>query len=42
MSESAFAFGKDLGLCFQLVDDALDFEAEGAEDIGKPVAADLK
>lgn len=34
-------FGRQLGLCFQLVDDLLDFTAREAE-IGKPALSDLK
>ena len=34
-------FGANLGLCFQLVDDALDFTADRRE-LGKPVMADLR
>ena len=41
VTAAAFRFGRDLGLCFQLVDDAIDFEAEAAQ-VGKPTAADLK
>ncbi|MCD4751373.1 MAG: polyprenyl synthetase family protein [Thermoanaerobaculales bacterium] len=33
-------FGLDLGLCFQLVDDVLDFTSD-QEEVGKPVMADL-
>lgn len=34
-------YGKALGICFQLVDDLLDFTARETE-VGKPVLADLK
>jgi octaprenyl-diphosphate synthase len=34
-------YGRALGLCFQLVDDLLDFTAKEAE-LGKPVLSDLK
>jgi octaprenyl-diphosphate synthase len=34
-------FGLDLGLCFQLIDDVLDFTA-ARKDLGKPVMADLR
>ncbi len=37
----AFDFGKHLGVAFQLVDDALDFEASAA-NLGKPAMADMK
>ncbi len=37
----AFEFGKHLGIAFQLVDDALDFEASAAA-LGKPAMADMK
>lgn len=35
------AYGRALGLCFQLVDDILDFTAK-EEELGKPVLSDLK
>jgi octaprenyl-diphosphate synthase len=35
------AYGRALGLCFQLVDDLLDFTAD-PEELGKPVLADLR
>ena len=35
------AYGLNLGLCFQMVDDLLDFTAE-EETLGKPVANDLR
>ena len=34
-------YGRSLGICFQLVDDLLDFTARESE-IGKPVLSDLK
>lgn len=34
-------FGLDLGLCFQLIDDVLDFTS-AREELGKPVMADLR
>lgn len=34
-------FGRSLGLCFQLVDDLLDYTAR-EEELGKPVLSDLK
>ena len=34
-------YGRELGLCFQLVDDLLDFTAKDS-DLGKPVLSDLK
>jgi octaprenyl-diphosphate synthase len=34
-------YGRSLGLCFQLVDDLLDFTAS-EDDLGKPVLSDLK
>ncbi|SMN20290.1 similar to Saccharomyces cerevisiae YBR003W COQ1 Hexaprenyl pyrophosphate synthetase, catalyzes the first step in ubiquinone (coenzyme Q) biosynthesis [Maudiozyma saulgeensis] len=39
--ESCYNFGKNLGLCFQLVDDMLDFTIS-AKELGKPAGADLK
>ncbi|XP_032666618.1 decaprenyl-diphosphate synthase subunit 1 [Odontomachus brunneus] len=41
MIETAFQYGKNIGLAFQLVDDLLDFVAS-SEALGKPTAADLK
>jgi octaprenyl-diphosphate synthase len=35
------SYGENLGLCFQMVDDLLDFTAE-EETLGKPVANDLR
>ncbi|KAI9299980.1 isoprenoid synthase domain-containing protein [Cunninghamella echinulata] len=37
----AFAYGRHLGLAFQLIDDMLDFTVSAA-DLGKPAGADLK
>mmetsp|Transcript_81999 Transcript_81999/g.163823 ORF Transcript_81999/g.163823 Transcript_81999/m.163823 type:complete len:566 (-) Transcript_81999:269-1966(-) len=39
--DAAFAYGKHLGLAFQLVDDVLDFEGS-LQSLGKPALADLK
>lgn len=39
--ESSYAYGKNLGLAFQLVDDMLDYTISGAE-LGKPAGADLE
>ncbi|KAG9285731.1 hypothetical protein G9A89_001619 [Geosiphon pyriformis] len=41
VSDIAYAYGRNLGLAFQLVDDMLDFIATSNE-FGKPVGADLK
>jgi octaprenyl-diphosphate synthase len=41
LTESLAEFGRDLGICFQLVDDLLDFTA-AQEKLGKPVMADLR
>ena len=35
------SYGLNLGLCFQMVDDLLDFTAE-EKTLGKPVANDLR
>jgi len=40
-AEALAAFGMDLGIGFQLVDDALDYTAR-AERLGKPVASDFR
>ena len=39
--DAAFAYGRHVGLAFQLIDDALDFEATNME-LGKPTLADLR
>ena len=39
--DSAFSYGKNLGIAFQLMDDYLDFTTT-SEQIGKPTAVDLK
>lgn len=39
--EAAYAYGKNLGLAFQLVDDMLDYTVSGTE-LGKPAGADLE
>lgn len=39
--ESAYQYGRNVGIAFQLVDDILDFESSSAL-LGKPAAADLK
>ncbi|KAH0551078.1 hypothetical protein GP486_007574 [Trichoglossum hirsutum] len=39
--EAAYAYGKNLGLAFQLVDDMLDYTVS-AEELGKPSGADLE
>ncbi len=41
LTEHLLAFGRNLGLCFQLVDDVLDYTASRSE-LGKPVMADLR
>jgi len=41
LTEALADFGRDLGLCFQLVDDLLDFTATQSR-LGKPVLADLR
>jgi octaprenyl-diphosphate synthase len=41
LTEPLADFGRDLGLCFQLVDDLLDFTATQS-GLGKPVLADLR
>ncbi|MCP4902147.1 MAG: polyprenyl synthetase family protein [bacterium] len=40
-TDDLLAFGRDLGLCFQLIDDALDYTSSRKE-MGKPVMADLR
>lgn len=39
--EAAYAYGRNIGLAFQLVDDMLDYTISGAE-LGKPAGADLE
>jgi geranylgeranyl pyrophosphate synthase len=39
--EAAYAYGKNLGLAFQLVDDMLDYTIT-ADELGKPAGADLE
>ncbi|KAL5601402.1 hypothetical protein BROUX41_002611 [Berkeleyomyces rouxiae] len=39
--EHAYAYGKNLGLAFQLVDDMLDY-TQSHEELGKPAGADLE
>ena len=39
--DAAGAYGLNLGIAFQLVDDALDYD-QGAETLGKPAAGDLR
>jgi len=39
--EALARYGDNLGVCFQIVDDLLDFTAR-EEDLGKPVLSDLK
>lgn len=39
--ESAYSYGRNLGLAFQLVDDMLDYTVSGTE-LGKPAGADLE
>lgn len=39
--EACYQFGKNLGLCFQIVDDMLDYTVP-AQSLGKPAGADLK
>jgi octaprenyl-diphosphate synthase len=39
--EALYAFGNDVGIAFQIVDDALDY-AEQRDQIGKPLGIDLK
>ncbi|EDO19298.1 hypothetical protein Kpol_1036p41 [Vanderwaltozyma polyspora DSM 70294] len=39
--DSCYEYGKNLGICFQLVDDMLDFTVS-SENLGKPARADLK
>lgn len=39
--EASYIYGKNLGLCFQIVDDMLDYTVTDS-DLGKPAGADLK
>ncbi|KAJ4387581.1 coq1 putative hexaprenyl diphosphate synthase [Gnomoniopsis smithogilvyi] len=39
--EAAYAYGKNLGLAFQLVDDMLDY-TRSEQELGKPAGADLE
>lgn len=39
--DAAYAYGRNLGLAFQLVDDMLDYTTSAAE-LGKPAGADLE
>ena len=39
--ENCYQFGRNLGLCFQIVDDMLDYTSSD-KTIGKPSQADLK
>ncbi len=39
--DSAYAYGKNLGLAFQLVDDMLDY-TRSERELGKPAGADLE
>jgi octaprenyl-diphosphate synthase len=41
LTEPLLDFGRDLGLCFQLIDDLLDFTSKESK-LGKPVMADLR
>ena len=41
LTESLAEFGRELGICFQLVDDLLDFTA-ARDKLGKPVMADIR
>ena len=38
--DAAYAYGKNLGMAFQLVDDLLDYTVS-ADELGKPAAADI-
>lgn len=40
-TDTLLEYGRDLGRCFQLVDDLLDFTSDRAQ-LGKPVMADLR
>ena len=39
--DAAYAFGRNIGIAFQLVDDMLDYSVS-AEELGKPAGADLQ
>lgn len=39
--DACYNFGRDLGLCFQIVDDMLDYTVS-EKNLGKPAGADLK
>ncbi|XP_076309407.1 decaprenyl diphosphate synthase subunit 1 qless isoform X1 [Tachypleus tridentatus] len=41
LQESAFQYGRNVGIAFQLIDDLLDFVSSQAE-MGKPATADLR
>lgn len=41
MHEIAYQYGKNVGICFQLIDDVLDFTS-CSDHIGKPTSNDLK
>jgi octaprenyl-diphosphate synthase len=41
LTDDLVAFGRNLGLCFQLIDDVLDYTSSRRE-LGKPVMADLR
>lgn len=41
LQQTAYEYGRNLGIAFQLADDLLDFIAT-SDEMGKPVAADLK
>jgi len=41
LTDTLAGFGRNLGLCFQLIDDVLDYTSSRSE-LGKPVMADLR
>ncbi|KAI9801683.1 MAG: hypothetical protein M1833_002365 [Piccolia ochrophora] len=41
VADAAYAYGRNLGLAFQLVDDMLDYTVSG-DELGKPAGADLQ